>query len=172
MAESSVYRPTKSCFGQSFYQTCFGQSSAAQEENVSVTVLALFLCSAKQRRDNERQFWSGQTRLCQRKESNRDCCPIFTVGLLDRLWLWCAVVHLYECRRRTAPPVLRFFQKDVFKKPTLTSSTGAAGFLVGGLEFCAQEFHDRFDVVRLGLRCLAGRHFAQVELIKNPLPDF
>ena len=128
MAESSVYRPTKSCFGQSFYQTCFGQSSAAQEENVSVTVLALFLCSAKQRRDNERQFWSGQTRLCQRKESNRDCCPIFTVGLLDRLWLWCAVVHLYECRRRTAPPVLRFFQKDVFKKPTLTSSTGAAGF--------------------------------------------
>ena len=51
-------------------------------------------------------------------------------------------------------------------------SAGAAGFLVGGLEFLAQEFHDRFDLVRLGLWCLAGRHFAQVELIKNPLPDF
>ena len=51
-------------------------------------------------------------------------------------------------------------------------STGAAGFLVGGLEFLAQEFHNRFDGVCLGLWCLAGRHFAQVELIKNPLPDF
>ena len=39
-------------------------------------------------------------------------------------------------------------------------SAGAAGFLVGGVEFSAQEFHDRFDVVRLRLRCLAGRHFA------------
>ena len=39
-------------------------------------------------------------------------------------------------------------------------SAGATGFLVGGLEFFVQEFHDRFDVVRLGLRCLAGRHFA------------
>jgi hypothetical protein len=39
-------------------------------------------------------------------------------------------------------------------------SAGAPSFLVGGLEFAAQEFHDRVDVVRLRLRCLAGRHFA------------
>lgn len=51
-------------------------------------------------------------------------------------------------------------------------ATGASRLFVGPGEFRGEKFNDGSDVVLLRLGSLAGRHFAEVELIKDALPDF
>ena len=50
-------------------------------------------------------------------------------------------------------------------------SSGAPRFFVGLGEFEREKVDDRFHIPLLWLGGFVGRHFAEVELIKNSLPD-